>query len=96
MDIVEFCEKISDHPLFEFQKIFLRKLYDAAKNSNQLKKKGGGTKMSNDISTMYTKDENMKSGRKGYGLWRYEKETVISPKAYGDFVKQRRKRGKKR
>lgn len=93
MDIVEFCEKMSDYPLFNFQKILLRKLYVAAKNSNQLERR---TKMSNDISTMYTKNENMKSGRKGYGLWRYEKETVISPKAYGDFVKQRRKRGKKR
>lgn len=31
--------------------------------------------MSNDISTMYTKDRNMKSGRKGYCLWQDEKET---------------------
>ena len=38
MDIVEFCEKMSDHPLFNFQKILLRKLYDATKNSNQLEK----------------------------------------------------------
>lgn len=52
--------------------------------------------MSNDISTMYTKDRNMKTGRKGYGLWQYEKETAIAPAAYGDFVTQRRKRGKKR
>lgn len=52
--------------------------------------------MSNDISTIYTKDRNMKSGRKGYGLWRDEKEAAISPAAYGDFVTQRRKRGKKR
>ena len=42
MDIVEFCEKISDRPLFDFQKILLRKLYDAAKNSNQLKGKQNG------------------------------------------------------
>lgn len=52
--------------------------------------------MSNDISTIYTKDRNMKSGRKGYGLWQDEKETAIAPAAYGDFVMQRRKRGKKR
>ena len=52
--------------------------------------------MSNDISTMYTKDRNMKSGRKGYGLWQNEKETAIAPAAYGDFVIQHRKRGKKR
>lgn len=38
MDFVEFCEKISDRPLFDFQKILLRKLYDTAKNSNQLEK----------------------------------------------------------
>ena len=93
MDIVEFCEKMSDHPLFNFQKILLRKLYDAAKNSNKLERENA---MSNDISTMYTKDRNMKTGRKGYGLWRDEKETVIAPAAYGDFVTQRRKRGKKR
>lgn len=48
-----------------------------------------------DISTMYTKDRNMKTGRKGYNLWRDEKEVVISPASYGDFVTQHRKRGKK-
>lgn len=52
--------------------------------------------MSNDISTMYTKDRNMKTGRKGYCLWQGEKLDVISPAAYGDFVMQHRKRGKKR
>ena len=39
MDIVEFCEKMLDHPLFNFQKILLRKLYDATKNSNQLERR---------------------------------------------------------
>lgn len=52
--------------------------------------------MSKDISTMYTKDRNMKTGRKGYGLWKNGKETTIAPAAYGDFVTQHRKRGKKR
>ena len=42
MDIVEFCEKMSDHPLFNFQKILLRKLYDATKNSNQLERRTNG------------------------------------------------------
>ena len=42
MDIVEFCEKMSDHPLFNFQKILLRKLYDATKNSNQLEREQNG------------------------------------------------------
>lgn len=49
-----------------------------------------------DISTMYTKDRNVKTGRKGYSLWKDEKIDVISPAAYGDFVIQHRKRGKKR
>ena len=52
--------------------------------------------MSNDISTMYTKSKNMKAGRKGYLPWKKEKETVISPAAYGDYILQHRKRGKKR
>lgn len=52
--------------------------------------------MSNNISTMYTKDKNKKAGRKGYANWKTEKETVISPVAYGDYILQHRKRGKKR
>ena len=39
MDIVEFCEKLLDCPLFNFQKILLRKLYDASKNGNQLERR---------------------------------------------------------
>lgn len=52
--------------------------------------------MSNDISTMYTKSQNQKTGRKGYVAWKTEKETVISPAAYGDYILQNRKRGKKK
>lgn len=52
--------------------------------------------MSNDISTMYTKDQNKKSGRRGYVGWQVEKETVISPAAYGDYILQKRTRGKKK
>lgn len=52
--------------------------------------------MSNDISTMYTRDRNQKSGRKGYVGWQAEKETVISPYAYGDYILQSKKRGKKK
>ena len=51
--------------------------------------------MSLDISSMYTKDQNMKAGRRGYFLWKDTKETAISPAAYGDYVLQR-KRGKKK
>lgn len=52
--------------------------------------------MSNDISTMYTKDQNQKAGRKGYAGWQVEKEIAISPAAYGDYILQNRKRGKKK
>lgn len=52
--------------------------------------------MSNDISTMYTKDQNQKSGRKGYVGWQAEKETVINPAEYGSYILQHRKRGKKK
>lgn len=52
MDIVEFCEKMSDHPLFNFQKILLRKLYDATKNSNQLERREQNGK--NERSGNYT------------------------------------------
>ena len=52
--------------------------------------------MSNNISTMYTKDKNQKAGRKGYVNWKTEKEAAISPAAYGDYILQHRKRGGKR
>lgn len=52
MDIVEFCEKMLDHPLFNFQKILLRKLYDATKNSNQLERREQNGK--NERSGNYT------------------------------------------
>ena len=51
--------------------------------------------MSNDISTMYTKDKNNKAGRRGYVGWKSEKETFIRPLDYGDYILQRKKRGKK-
>ena len=50
--------------------------------------------MSNDISTMYTKEQNMKAGRHGWCDWKSEKETSISPAAYGEYVL--RKKGGKR
>lgn len=48
--------------------------------------------MSNDISTMYTKDKNKKAGRRGYGQWNREKEVSIRPCDYGDYILQKRKR----
>lgn len=54
--------------------------------------------MSNDISTMYTKDRNMKAGRKGYFCWndKEKKEKAIRPSDYGDYILQLRKRGKRK
>ena len=52
--------------------------------------------MSNDISTMYTKDENKKAGRRGYVGWQSEKETSIRPSDYREYILQRKKRGKKK
>ena len=51
--------------------------------------------MSCDISSMYTKDKNRKAGRRGYAYWQSEKETSISPAAYGDYILQIKTRGKK-
>lgn len=51
--------------------------------------------MSKDISTQFTKEENRKNGRNGYGLAHYEKVTVISPADYGMFIQKHKKRGKK-
>ena len=56
----------------------------------------GGVTMSNDISTMYTKDRNKKAGRNGWTGCKAEKETAIRPADYGDYILQHRKRGKKR
>ena len=50
------------------------------------------TRMSKDISTMFTKEEK-KNGRTGYGQATREKDTIISPAQYGAFLQ---KRGKKR
>ena len=46
--------------------------------------------MSKDISTQYTSEQNKISGRRGYGMWKHEKETVISPKHYGIFLQKNR------
>lgn len=47
--------------------------------------------MSKDISTQYTKIRNNEQGRRGYGMWKHEKETNISPKDYGMFLQKLRK-----
>ena len=38
---------------------------------------------------MYTKERNDKCGRKGYLAYKKEKETVISPKDYGEFIQKK-------
>ena len=38
--------------------------------------------MSHDILTVYTRNLNKTSGRRGYGDWKRSKDTIISPKAY--------------
>ena len=53
-----------------------------------------GMALSKDISTLYTKEQNKKNGRKGYAVYKNEKITDISPKNYGMFLQGRR--GKKR
>ena len=50
--------------------------------------------MSKDISTLYTREQNKKNGRKGYCMAKTEKITDISPKDYGMFLQG--KRGKRR
>lgn len=42
--------------------------------------------MSKDISTQYTRQQNKECGRRGYGMWKNEKSTVISPKDYAGFA----------
>ena len=52
-------------------------------------KKFYGMKKGKRISSMYTKNENIKNGRSGYGLAHYENETVIPPHKYGMFLQGR-------
>lgn len=53
--------------------------------------------MSYDISTMYTRNLNKTAGRRGWVGWIIgSKETEISPRAYGGFIQEKRKRGKRR
>ena len=47
--------------------------------------------MSNDISSMYTKDKNKKAGRRGYSLWKDEKITIIPQAAYVAYILQNKK-----
>lgn len=45
-----------------------------------------------DISTMFTREENKKNGRLGYGLAAREKKDAISPAQYGALLQKRGKR----
>lgn len=46
--------------------------------------------MSHDISTVYTRNLNKTSGRRGYVDWKRSKDNIISPKAYGSFIQERK------
>lgn len=46
--------------------------------------------MSKDISACYTKERNIKCGRKGYCAFKREKVDVISPMHYGMFLLEKR------
>lgn len=48
--------------------------------------------MSKDITTKYTEERNKKCGRRGYGMWNHEKETIISPKNYGIFLQEKNRK----
>lgn len=48
--------------------------------------------MGNDISTMFTKEQNKTQGRKGYAFWKREKVKSISPKDYGEFKNRRKQK----
>lgn len=50
--------------------------------------------MSNDVTTMYTKEQNKIDGRNGYLMAHKEKVTRITPKEYGMFISKRRKERK--
>ena len=52
--------------------------------------------MSHDISTLYTKYRNQRAGRRGYCLWKQEKQRNITPKDYGMFLRNHMKRGQRK
>lgn len=51
--------------------------------------------MSNDISTVFTKQQNVRTGRKGYAYWKREKISSIRPCDYGSYVILKKKNRRK-
>lgn len=51
--------------------------------------------MSKDILTRYTKTKNIEDGRRGYGMWKYEKESIISPRDYGMFLQRKNNKNRR-
>ena len=51
-----------------------------------------GERMSKDISTPYTKQQNKKCGRKGYCGFKREKVADITPKNYREFLWERKRK----
>ena len=78
MDIVEFCEKVLDCSLLDYQKDFIKEVYEATKNSKQI---------------VYIPPR----GGDRFTLQLLQALVIgIAPAAYGDYILQHRKRGKKK
>ena len=37
--------------------------------------------------------KNKEQGRRGYGMWKREKDTIIKPNEYGSFLQRKRHKG---
>lgn len=78
MDIVEFCEKVLDCSLLDYQKDFIKEVYEATKDGKQL---------------VYIPHR----GGDRFTLQLLQALVIsITPAAYGDYILQHRKRGKKK
>lgn len=78
MDIVEFCEKVLNCSLLDYQKNFIKEVYEATKDGKQL---------------VYIPHR----GGDRFTLQLLQALAIsIAPAAYGDYILQHRKRGKKK
>ena len=78
MDIVEFCEKVLNCSLLDYQKNFIKEVYEATKDGKQL---------------VYIPHR----GGDRFTLQLLQALVIsIAPAAYGDYILQHRKRGKKK
>ena len=78
VDIIEFCEKVLDYPLLDYQKDFIKAVYEATKDGKQI---------------VYMPHR----GGDRFTLQLLQALVIsITPAAYGDYILQHRKRGKKK